>query len=378
MHLPINRLPMRGLPRAASAIAALCVSASAVCAEVLVPERTAAHPSVGLLETKLWGGWYRGSATVVDDSRLLFSCAHMLYDSGRWATRYRFRPGWNDRKRPGPAGAKEGRGSYTFVRYSRIADRFGGDSPFAFSSDISVIYTTGGFGIPVMSALDSGADIRSDRTKRIVGYPAYLDIDGSSGFYYQHSTPSFNLRGERFFARYHEIQGVSTGPGNSGGPVFLADPAGGDELFAGVLVAGLRRLVGVVATDSSTASLSAEALGEVRRLSRVIGARSQALPRDTFATRRFAVEGHRGKVAAAALKWRIEGGSADLFLKAPSGRVAWIVRNGTGSGETGVPGAVDLSALMAGSSANGVWELKMRSRGGRAFLQGAELQVSAP
>jgi putative transposase len=50
------------------------------------------YNSVGLVETRVGRGFYRGSAAVARDSRLLYSCAHLVYDYRKgWASTFAFK-----------------------------------------------------------------------------------------------------------------------------------------------------------------------------------------------------------------------------------------------------------------------------------------------
>src|SRR5688572_7245907 len=61
---------------------------------------SAPHNSTGLLFAEVGNYTYRGSAAVARDERLLYSCAHVLYDEGVWATTGRFARVWHDTDSP--------------------------------------------------------------------------------------------------------------------------------------------------------------------------------------------------------------------------------------------------------------------------------------
>ena len=46
--------------------------------------------STGFMESYAAGGWYRGSAVIARDPKLIYSCAHLFYENGKWATDYYF------------------------------------------------------------------------------------------------------------------------------------------------------------------------------------------------------------------------------------------------------------------------------------------------
>jgi hypothetical protein len=59
-------------------------------AKVYYPVPGLVNESTGLLESFVAGDWYRGSGVVARDSRLIYSCAHLFYESREWATDYNF------------------------------------------------------------------------------------------------------------------------------------------------------------------------------------------------------------------------------------------------------------------------------------------------
>jgi hypothetical protein len=217
--------------------------------------------SSGLLRVDMRGSTYRGSATVARDPRLLYTCAHVLYDRGRWASDYAFHRAWHAQKFPSKSAGVAPRGFHYFSAYDRAARYTNGESNAAFANDFTVLYGNSSFGPAMEVRENSGPLLAGGGQKRIIGYPADIDYTGRSGFSYQHSTGWFATRAIPVRGPLYDLRGVSTGPGNSGGGIHLRDAATGREQFAGVLVAGSRRTAGVVAMNASTRSLSDDALG---------------------------------------------------------------------------------------------------------------------
>lgn len=318
--------------------------------------------STGILETRVAGEWYRGSGVVARDPRLIYSCAHMFYDEGAWATRSVFHRAWNDRQDPRPSQGAAVRGYYAFSTYAAIVDRRGAETNRAFDSDFTILYGNRPFGAAMPVTSKGGAAVRSPRSKHIVGYPAVIDFTGKRGFAFQHSTGPFGQRAVRFYDSYFEFRGVSTGSGNSGGPVFVKNKAGKDVL-AGILVSGWRRMAGVRALDKSSESLAKQVLGaETKALKFANRNRVTLVPggESSWTERAVVVRDVDGVARRLSMNMSVsaaDGASYDAFLRSPGGSVRWIRRAGRSGGESGI----DLSDRFGGIDPNGTWTLHLRA-----------------
>jgi hypothetical protein len=322
-----------------------------------------ANQSVGLLETRVRNVYYRGSASVALDERVLYSCAHIVYDRGVWAKDYTFHRAWHDQRFPARRLGASPRGFHYFTRYARAARYTDGESNASFANDFTVFYGTRSFGPAARVQEYSGAPLRSTREKRIIGYPSIIDFTRKRGFSYQHSTGWFPYRAFRVRDGYHDFFGVSTGSGNSGGGIFLRDPATGDDLLAGILVSGGFRNAGVVAMDSSTRSLARKAIGSSYTSWSVANANRISVE-ETGGTmvRWLPVHGPSGLLESVALDLDLSGIRGDIpavFLQSPFGRIRRVAVAGAHAETVRIRDA-NLSDAFQDSDPAGTWKVRIR------------------
>jgi hypothetical protein len=151
------------------------------------------------------------------------------------------------------------RGYVKWNSYASMVLRRGGDSPQAFREDFVVYYnlrdlTEGA--LPVRAARAIPA-LRSWSDKRISGYPSGLYEEGNPLEYRLHSTGVFDDALTVEMGRYLGADGPSTGPGNSGGPVWVSEF--GTWRLGGVLVSGSERSLGDKINSIGVAALDAKA-----------------------------------------------------------------------------------------------------------------------
>lgn len=352
-------------------------------AEVFYPTPGLVNSSTGFMESKVGGDWYRGSAVVARDPKLIYSCAHLYFEKGKWATNYLFHRAYHGKSYPATRNGVSPRGLHYFTSYSSGVKTYGSDSEVAFASDFTVLYGNSSFGPAVGWWPKGGPALRSSQPKRIVGYPSYLDFTGESGHVFQHATGWFDYRAFRVYGGYHEFDDVSTGPGNSGGPIFIQDNTGREDL-AGILVAGTRRSAGVVALDLSTDTMAGYALGLKDQTRTFQNSKSVRLPDGgkSFTTVPIAVSGFSGSIAKLKLSLSIDTATRsnlDVYLVSPSGRVRWISKRAGGSEDDLEIDLLDLTNPFYGLEANGTWQLRIRDAvsGSPSTFQRASLRVSA-
>lgn len=179
-----------------------------------------------------------GSGAVVKYPKVVISCAHVVYDYGWQNGNYFFR-GWNEGYSPDLYQGTLLRGYWYYSSYSE------GTSDYAFSLDFVTHYgyenlANGGYG---GSFADGIGALKSGRSKTITGYPSGLYPSGHSLRHRMHATGVFTWPFyDTSYSTYLGVDEVSTGPGNSGGPVWIYDSD--NWYFAGVLVSGLSRSLG--------------------------------------------------------------------------------------------------------------------------------------
>lgn len=321
------------------------------------------NESVGLLETQVRNDIYRGSATIARDERILYSCAHVVYDRGVWAKDYVFHRAWHDQRYPAKRLGASPRGFHYFSEYARAARFTNGESNASFANDFTVFYGSDSFGPAARVQEDSGLLLRSEREKRIIGYPSTIDYTRKRGFSYQHNTGWFPYRAFRIRDGYHDFFDVSTGSGNSGGGIFLRDPITGEDLLAGILVSGGYRTAGVVAMDRSTRMLARSAIGSSAESWSIANANRSALQKTSGTlTRSLPVQGTSDFLASIALDLDLSGIRGDVpavFLQSPSGRIRRVPLPAATAGIIRVRDA-DLSETFRDSDPSGTWVVRVR------------------
>lgn len=191
-----------------------------------------------------------GSGAVVENPRVVVSCAHVVFDdtiwslASSWTHENFFHRAWNDEGRPLAENGRRLRGYVKWDTYGSMVYRRGGNSPMAFREDFVVYYNLRDLfeGPLPVRATKAISMLRSWTDKRISGYPGGLYELGDSLEYRLHSTGVFDSALRVETGRYLGIEGPSTGPGNSGGPVWVKES--GDWRLGGVLVSGSERRLG--------------------------------------------------------------------------------------------------------------------------------------
>lgn len=188
----------------------------------------------------------RGSGFVAENEQLFISAAHVVYDEDLgWQPAPTFIPGQNG-DAPDIDGEIASRGYFRWNSYARLAQEGGVDWRATFSRDVIMAFAFEPFiGVtPPRIDYRGFSSLRRENLVFITGYPAEIDYTGESGGYYLHSTTPDFTQFSNGFGRYVTNTHLSTGPGNSGGPVWLQDRRG-NWLPAGVLVSGLTAETGV-------------------------------------------------------------------------------------------------------------------------------------
>lgn len=373
----------RGITHIAACLLVAGTGSSAMAAAVYYPKQRLVDSSTGLMESLVGGYWYRGSAVVARDPKLLYSCAHLFYEQGEWASDYYFHRACNSKGYPAEGSGASPRGLHYFTSYSSGVDAYGQDSNAAFSSDFTVLYGNSAFGNnPVSWWANGGPVLRSGKLKRIVGYPSRVDYTGAAGHCYQHATDWFTYDAYRVVQGFNEFDYVSTGPGNSGGPVFVQDSSGGSRL-AGILVSGSRRTAGVIALDLSTHTLAGYALGLEDQTQTFSNNTPRLLPDGASVNTVIPlnVSGFSGTIQKIKLSLNIatsRRGDIDLYLRAPNGRILWIAKKSSDTSDNLILSGSNLTRWFGGYSPNGEWQLRVRDAvpNVRATFQSASLTIT--
>lgn len=351
--------------------------------QIVYSKRGYFDDSTGYIQSEVGGEWYRGSGVVARDSKLVYSCGHVLYEDGVWATRYVFHRGYHSSETPYVENGVSPRGFRYFTGYSSNADAYGTASSQAYAYDFTILYTDDSFGPAVGWWSDGAAVLKSSRWKTIVGYPSRVDYTGADGYAYQHHTDWFSNAASAIRPPYHLFQDVSTGGGNSGGPVFVWDADTEKYYLGGILVSGDIAVAGMYALNPSSQSMSDSALGLEKITRTFSNTRSFSIPdgRKTYTARSLSVSGFNGNMEAMKFSISIQTprrGDLDVYLRSPSGRIRWVTKK-SGSRASGLRITnANYTSTFKGSPANGNWQLRVRDSvpGTKARLQKFSVTVT--
>lgn len=315
-----------------------------------------------------------GSAAVARNPQLIYSCAHVVFDRGRWAPTFRFVRAYHAQGRPRSTQYVTARGYRYFSSYS------GGDSNNDFAQDFIIAYgiASSNFGpaLPVLN--DAAADLSGSANKMILGYPGEIDYTGEEGSYHQRRTGPFTRRFNRVLKAYFEINTVSTGPGNSGGPVLVSN--NGTYHLAGILVSGGTDSAGIYAINPAVETMATQALtaagvsnpevdpAKPVQSIEVVNENAVLLPDGRgAAVRRGLPVRRQGKVATeVTLDLQVEAeyqGDLDIWLRSPRGRIHWLAEHDSENDESDfVLQDENLTSIFAPANPNGMWSVFLRDR----------------
>lgn len=344
------------------------------------------YRSAGMVISKFSSGReFFGSGVVARSSKIIFSCAHVAYDRGRWASRIGFARAYSRQADPTDA-------NFVFARgFRKLAGYAPRSWDYAFEYDFIVAYSGSGFGTPVdchRSAKD--ALLGGGVPKMILGYPSTIDyFEGLNeyvpGFSYLHRTGPFATafyQDEPVTGSYLAVDGVTTGPGNSGGPVFVEED--GRQLLAGILVSGDEDSAGVYALNAESELAVDSALAAVNAgTTRTVPFGRPTPLRDgseEYREVRFDFSSMPPEVTRVVLRWTFSAANAGdivAMLQSPpddNGNVTTVSLP-----KQAFISGLDLSSEFAGFRANGVWKLFVRDSvpGGRTVLRRASLSLTS-
>jgi hypothetical protein len=357
---------------------------------------TPPYSSVGLIYSKVGRYSFTGSGAVAQDKRLMYGCAHVIYDRGKWASSVRFARGYSSYYAPKSRNFTAARGFHYLSGYTpNWYDDF-------FEADFAVAYkgNSGSFGPPLGWYTSSQEDLTDgSKTKTILGYPAKVDYTGRTGRYYMHQTGSFYRALEQIYLDYYDVPYVSTGPGNSGGPVLMSDDEG-YWYIAGILVSGNRQHAGVyalnpVADELAQRALSSSSEGMVRTRRAMGWSRiPDAKKKYSFRTMDFSsgpttndgtVSGRSLgmppsiRVVSCSMEIYARQGDIDAYVRSPRGRIQYVAQRGNPESEL-VFVERDLTSRFSGTTARGKWRLYFRDMvrgGGSSYFGSAALAITS-
>jgi len=324
----------------------------------------------------------RGSGFCAWNPKTFFSAAHVVYD-GEWTAP----PLWYGAVNSDtldPEDEVQSRGYFRWNAYAELADLNGAEHPRTFGKDVILAYalTDLAGGDSADLDLQGFQHLKVPNPVMITGYPAEIPYTGATNTYFMHQTGpvTTSFKGDR--TRYVGTTLISTGPGNSGGPVW-SQFDGGPWKAAGVLVAGLAGETGVYALSPDVNSLirvASPVVGDVpgKPISvSGVGASSfvysmtkpkqipDGVPQWTnfrFSVSKFATEAKVSKVRFSLDIDTSHRGDLAVWLQGPGGAMAQLALEEGGSEQDFVLTDEDLSSYFSGISANGQWTLRVQDR----------------
>jgi subtilisin-like proprotein convertase family protein len=342
---------------------------------------------------------FRGSGFSAWNNHTFFSAAHVLFEAGAWADPPTWYPLANSDELD-EATAIPSRGYYRWTDYAALAganlprqSAFGRDVILAFAFEKLIS------GKPAALNLKGKQDLRKNARSLITGYPAdnvYLDqsIEG----YFMHVTGPVVTPYLPFSGNALTTTLVSTGHGNSGGPVWTKD-AKARWTASGVLVGGLpsESVVYTFSNDTNALlrSVTPVLLPQIDKPTVIgnVGSFSTFFPfyktvaipdgRHSWTNFRIPVKtfADESSVKKLALSLDIRTkhqGDLQVILQAPGGYQA-LVHNEEGAGKNNlIIISRDFSEAFAGIDPNGTWFLRVQDRlvGDIATLRSIVLEVA--
>jgi hypothetical protein len=164
-------------------------------------------------------GWGHGSGTVVGSPHVLTTAAHVAYDDrfSRWWSELTWK--WRN------VGDEIRVRSFRYIgSYADLAATHGDNDARTFAQDfaLGLSYTPlAGDGRFAPVDANAATSLRGRNSKQIIGFPSGLYGVGSSEREKMHTTGTFSRRFVQSSGEYHTIEGVSLGPGASGGGVWV-------------------------------------------------------------------------------------------------------------------------------------------------------------
>jgi hypothetical protein len=283
-----------------------------------------------------------------------------------------------------PEAEVQSRGYFRWRAYSELLALNGVTHPKTFGKDVILAYALTDLveGNPAEIDLKGSKNLRSVNPVMITGYPAEIDYTQESNSYFLHQTGPVALKFRNEANGYLATTLISTGPGNSGGPVW-SQTAGNPWRAAGILVSGLPGEAGVYPFSGDVKSLTRSAtpvvhdipskpvtVAGVHRSSFVFPmTKAKRIPDGVakwtsfaFGVSQFPKEAKVTKVLISLDIDTTHRGDLIVLLQGPEGAVAQLALEEGGSEQDLVLVDKDVSNFFAGIPANGRWSLRVQDR----------------
>lgn len=325
----------------------------------------------------------RGSGFCAWNPRTFFSAAHVVCDEGTWTSP----PLWYGAVHSNaldPEAEVQSRGYFRWNAYSELLALNGAEHPRTFGKDVILAYALTDLveGNAAELDLKGGQSLRGENPVMITGYPAVIEYTQENNSYFMHQTGPVTLKFHNEAPGYLGTTLISTGPGNSGGPVWSQT---GEYPWraAGVLVSGLPGEAGVYSFSSDIKSLTRAVTPVIRDVPTKpvtvggVGRSSFVFPMTkpkripdgvakwtsfSFNVSKFEKEATVSKVLISVDIDTAHRGDLVVWLQGPDGSVAQLALEEGGPEQDLVLVDKDLSSFFAGILANGRWSLRVQDR----------------
>jgi len=343
---------------------------------------------------------YIGSGSVAVHPKLVLGCAHMNYgDNGAWLPARSLRWFWKWNQDSYPVDSSTGMmltGYYYFSQYQKNVRWFGMDAPWTFQFDFVANYsatqdTAGGYAGKWVK--DGEQSLTTGGSNKLIsGYPSGRYNEGDPNEYRMHAT-EFSKDMYKDTGNYLGLDGVETGSGNSGGPVWVWKNE--EWAFAGVLVSGAESktsqwsTIGVCSLNKQGWGLITSALRKTGTpgslLKQTVSAENvpAPIPDQSSISGKFSVSGLVGVIQG--IKFSLatthqRAGDLIVTLRSPSGKTVTITK-AVAPSKSSKPNLVLIAKKVNGFSgldANGTWTVGVRDAYANniGILESASMEIT--
>lgn len=338
----------------------------------------------------------RGSGFCAWNRRAFFTAGHVVMGEETWEAP----PTWYPAQNAENLNAKKAIPSRGYFRWTEYAELAGG-SDVRFSKDVALAFAFEKLitGLPATVNLKGDQDLRKNAKSMITGYPAenaYLDEDISG--YFLHRTGPVVSPYQKSAGKALITTKVTTGGGNSGGPVWTQDKNKA-WVASGVLTGGLPSETVVYSFSSDVNSLTRalapvlkKEMGKPIVANGVTGSslffplnKETVIPDGSKKWTSFRIGVDKFETGALLTKVKLsldistkDRGDLLVILEGPGGYSA-VIHNEQGGGKPNlIVDGKDLTEAFVEIEANGYWYLRVQDRikGDKATFKSAVLEVS--
>lgn len=324
----------------------------------------------------------RGSGFCAWSRKTFFSAAHVVYGATGWDAPPDYFPKIHSKELTGRFVGS--RGYYRWADYAALADAENFDQP-EFGRDVILAFSFSPLitDMPAKLNLNGFSDLRGNIKSMITGYPAensYLE-QSIDGFFMHRTGPTISPY-QTFPGNALTTTLISTGTGNSGGPVWTKN-ARSEWVASGVLVGGLPSESVVYAFSAQTNDLLRavkpviqKRIGEPLALDSVSSSSTffpsyydEVIPDGVHEWTSFPISVNTFPLGAKVDKVKLSlkiltphRGDLQVLLVGPGGFFAVIHNEGGATENDLIIRNLNVTEKFTGIDPNGIWELRVQDR----------------